>query len=144
MSYQKLLLIDPKKIPSIWFEVKPMIDKVIQHTAGEMNSQDVLTQLLDGSLNLWVGLYDEELFCAGTTEIINYPQKKVLRIIHFATKSGHDYELWKDFITDLERFGTQLGCTSIEAWVRKGLAKKLNWDNNYSVITKNIPTTHGG
>ena len=26
----------------------------------------------------------------------------------------------------------------VEAWTRKGLAKKLDWDHEYSVITKDI------
>lgn len=133
-----LSIINSSNIPKVWAEVKPLIDKALAHADGEMDSSDVLTLLFKEQQILWVGFKDDGIFCAGTTEIVNYPKKRVLRIITFATKSGHDYDLWKDFIHTLEGFGQMCGCVSIEAWVRKGLARKLKWNNEYSIITKPI------
>ena len=133
-----LCIVDVKDIKYVWHEVKPLIEKALSHADGEMLSSDVLNLILDGIQVLWIGLNEGKIFCAGTTEITNYPQKKVLRIITFASKSGHHYELWSDFIHTLEEYGKACECSSIEAWARKGLARKLKWDNEYSVITKNI------
>ena len=133
-----LSLVTPKDVPYVWVEVKPLIDKALKHTAGEMNSSDVLNLILNKNQVLWLGLEDEEIFCAGTTELIYYPKKTILRIVTFASKSGHHYELWKDFIDTLEDYAHLYKCSAIEAWVRKGLAKKLKWDNEYSVITKQL------
>ena len=77
MSYQKLLLIDPKNIPAIWIDIKPLIDKALKHSSGEMNSKDVLTSLLKSYEDLWVGFQDDEISCMGVTEIIEY-----LSLIH--------------------------------------------------------------
>ncbi len=120
-----LFAVDPKDIPHVWDEVKPLINKALSHANGEMDVSDVLTFLFEGSQILWIGIKNDTIFCAGTTEVVNYPQKKILRIITFASKTGHDYELWKDFADTLENFGTKIGCSSLEAWTRKGLAKKL-------------------
>tara|TARA_R100001463_G_scaffold42462_2_gene89012 strand:- start:2506 stop:2931 length:426 start_codon:yes stop_codon:yes gene_type:complete len=133
-----LFAVDPKDIPHVWDEVKPLINKALSHANGEMDVSDVLTFLFEGSQILWIGIKNDTIFCAGTTEVVNYPQKKILRIITFASKTGHDYELWKDFADTLENFGTKIGCSSLEAWTRKGLAKKLKWDNEYSVITRHF------
>ena len=133
-----LSLVSPKDIPYVWCEVKPLIEKALSYNSGEMDSFDVLHHLLTKVQMLWVGTNEDKIFCAGTTEIINYPKKRVFRIVTFATKSGHDYELWKDFIYTLEDAAKTCGCTLIEAWVRKGLARKLKWDSEHSVITKTI------
>ena len=131
-------LLHPKDVPSVWEEVQPLIDKALKYSAGEILASDILKSLFDETQGLWVGHKDNKLFCAGITAVVDYPQKRVLRIITFATKTGKDYNIWKDFIYTLEDFGKSLGCTAIEAWSRKGLNRKLKWDHEYSVITKNI------
>lgn len=133
-----LLLIDPEDIEYVWEDVIPLIEKALVHSEGELSVSDILKLVTEKKEQLWVGMSDGDMFCAGITEIIKYPGKKVLRIITFATESGHDYEMWKDFVDIIEGFGVRNGCSSIEAWTRKGLARKLNWDHEYSVITKDI------
>jgi hypothetical protein len=133
-----LLIVNSDDVEYVWHEVKPLIEKALAYAEGELYSEDVLQRIFEETQTLWVGMKDGEIFCAGVTEIITYPRKRVLRIITFATKSGHDYEHWKDFVEVIEGFGVRHGCSAIEAWTRKGLARKLKWDNEYSVITKDI------
>lgn len=133
-----LLIVNSDDVEYVWHEVKPLIEKALAYAEGELYSEDVLQRIFDETQTLWLGMKDGEIFCSGVTEIITYPRKRVLRIITFATKSGHDYEHWKDFVEVIEGFGVRHGCSAIEAWTRKGLAKKLKWDNEYSVITKDI------
>ena len=131
-------LIEPSEIPYIWVDVKPLIDKALVHANGEMLTSDVLKLLLENKEHLFIGFDNDEILSALVGEIIHYPQKKVFRIITWSTKSGHDYEEWIDLFNTIEYFAKSKGCDSIEAWTRKGLARKLKWDNEYSVITKNI------
>ena len=131
-------LVQPNEIPYIWIEVKPLIEKALVHANGEMLPEDVLSLLLQNKEHLFIGYTNDEIQSALVGEIITYPQKKVFRIITWSTKSGHDYEAWIDLFDTIEYFAKSKGCDSIEAWTRKGLARKLKWDNEYSVITKNI------
>ena len=131
-------LVQPNEIPYIWIEVKPLIEKALTHANGEMLPEDVLSLLLQNKEHLFIGYTDDEIQSALVGEIIIYPRKKVFRIITWSTKSGHDYEAWIDLFDTIEHFAKSKGCDSIEAWTRKGLARKLKWDNEYSVITKNI------
>lgn len=122
----------------MWFNVKPLIEKALVHANGEMLSSDILKLLLENREHLFIGYDNDEILSALVGEIITYPQKKTFRIITWSTKSGHDYESWIDLFDTIEYFAKSKGCDSIEAWTRKGLARKLKWDNEYSVITKNI------
>ena len=130
--------VQPNEIPYIWIDIKPLIDKALVHANGEMLTSDVLKLLLENKEHLFIGFDNDEILSALVGEIIHYPQKKVFRIITWSTKSGHDYEAWIDLFDTIEYFAKSKGCDSIEAWTRKGLARKLKWDNEYSVITKNI------
>ena len=134
----KFGIIKPQEVPYIWDNVEDLIIKALKHAEGEMLSSDVFNCLLEGDQQLWLGGVDDDIFLALVTEIVTYPQKKVLRIITFATKTGHGMDKWYHFMSTLEDFGLSCGCSSIEAWARKGLARKLNWDHEYSVITKHI------
>ncbi len=136
----KALKVETNDIPYIWHEVKPLIDKVLNRTNGEMLSEDVLNLLLNRKQHLFIGgdVEKDEILSALVAEIINYPRKKVFRIITWSTKSGRDADFWLTLFDTIEDFARNQNCVSIEAWARKGLARRLKWDNEYSVITKNL------
>ena len=73
------------------------------------------------------------------TEIITYPRKRILRVITLASKDGHGMDNWYDFLPMVEGFAINNGGSALEAWTRKGLARKLkDWKHSYSVITKDL------
>ena len=43
----KALKVETKDIPYIWHDVKPLIDKALIHSEGELLSEDVLKLLLE-------------------------------------------------------------------------------------------------
>ncbi len=135
---QQALLIKPKDIPYIWHDVKPLLDKALKHANGELESSDVLKLLLEDDQHLFIGKINGEIQSALIGEFIYYPRKKAFRIITWSTKSGHDYKLWMPLFNIIENYAKEMGCDLIEAWTRKGLAKKLKWDNEYSIVTKHI------
>ena len=139
MNSMEATFVNPKNIPYIWPEVKPLIDKALVHSIGEMISEDVLYLLLEGTEHLCIGVdEDKNILSALVGEIIQYPRKKVLRIITWSTKSGYDYDPWMVLFDTIEDFAKQNGCSGIEAWARKGLARKLKWDHQYAVLTKHL------
>ena len=133
-----LLLVGPNDIPRLWDQVKPLVDKALKHTAGEINSNDLLKVLLARKNQLWVGVDETGVLAAGITEINTYPQKRVLRIVTWATRSGNDQELWNEALSNVEHFARENECNLMEAYARKGLAKKLNWKSELVIITKNL------
>ena len=135
----QLLLVNTEEIQFIWHKVIPLIDKALKYNyLGSMTTADALRLALDGQEQLWVGVENDELFLALLTEIVYYPQHSVLRIITFATDTGHDMDRWYHHLNSIEEFGRINKCIALEAWTRKGLAEKLNWEHEYSVISKPI------
>ena len=125
-----------KDVPSLWEEVYPIIDRCQRYANGELETQDYLQMILDGSIQLWVASDKEKIFAAMLTEFIAYPRKKVLRIIAIA---GNRMESWMEFFPALEAAALKVGCTGLEAQGRKGWLRVLkDWECSYHVLTKDI------
>ena len=134
----RLILVDTEHVQDVWQEARPLIEKALAYDyLGNMTSTDALRLLLNEHQQLWLGI-DTDIFLAILTEIVKYPKNNVLRVIAFATKTGHDMDAWYHHLDSLEKFATACGCNALEAWTRKGLAEKLNWEHKYAVITKPI------
>ena len=54
-------------------------------------------------------------------------------------KDGKGIDKWYGFLPMVEGFALKAGCSSLEAWTRKGMARKLkDWNHSYMVITKDL------
>ena len=135
----RVALVSPDDVSMVWDDVVVFIDEALKHAEGELKSEDLVLPLSKGEQRLWVALEKGEIIAAMITEIIPYPRKRVLRIITIAAKDGHGMEKWYDFLPMVEGFALNNGCSSLEAWTRKGMARKLkDWTHHYMVITKQL------
>ena len=101
-----------------------------------MSSEDFCMALMDGQMQLWVAVENNEVIACMVTQVITYPSKKTLRVIAIA---GGKMDTWFHFQPDLEEFAILMGCTSLEAWGRKGWKKILtDWKDSYVVYTKEL------
>ena len=132
----KAHLLQPEDVAYIWEDVAPMLARVTPHTEGELEPDDFIEPLTHGEMQLWVAIEDKEIIAALITQIIPYPQKRVLRLISLA---GEDFDKFKDFVTMVESFAINSECSSLEMWGRKGWKKLLpDWKDSYIVFTKDI------
>jgi len=70
------------------------------------------------------------------TQIVTYPQKKILRVISIA---GSDFKRLYEFNDMVESFAIKTGCSGMELWGRKGWKKLLpDWESNYIVYSKDL------
>ena len=132
----KAQIVAPEDVAYIWERVAPLLDEVQEHTEGEVESDDFLESLTHGDMQLWIATEENELHSIMITQIITYPQRKVLRIISIA---GSDFKRLYQFNEMVESFAIKTGCTSLELWGRKGWKKLLpDWESNYIVYTKDL------
>ena len=132
----KVALVEAEDIDMVWDEASPLIEKALRHAEGELIPNDIKKHLDSGNLRLWVALEDRDVIAAMVTEIIQYPRKKIVRVI---TLAGKDMSLWYDFLPMLEGYAIRHGCSSLEAWTRKGMTRKLkDWKHSYDIITKDL------
>jgi len=133
----KAHLLSPEDVGCVWDDVAPMLSAVTERSEGEFEANDYLQYLSSGVMQLWIAIEDKEIIMSMITQIITYPQKKVLRVIALA---GENFkEVHEQFNDMLESFAINLGCTSLELWGRKGWKKMLpEWNSNYIVFTKDL------
>ena len=132
----KVFLLEAEDIDLVWDDVVPLIEKALQHAEGELVPDDIKKHLDKGDLRLWIALEGKETIAAMVTEVIQYPRKKIVRVI---TLAGKDMDMWYDFLPMIEGYAIRNGCSSLEAWSRKGMARKLkDWKHSYDIITKDL------
>jgi hypothetical protein len=134
----KAHLLAPEDVAYMWEEVVPLLARVAPHTEGEMEPDDYIEPLTHGDMQLWVVVENKRVIAALITQIIPYPQKKILRLISLA---GEEFDKIKDFLDVVEAFAIKYECSALEMWGRKGWKKLLpDWKDSYIVYTKDIRT----
>ena len=131
-------LLAPEDVAYVWEEVVPLLARVAPHTEGELEPDDYIEPLTHGDMQLWVVIENKHVNAALVTQIVPYPQKKVLRLISLA---GEDFQEIKDFLEMVEVFALKNECSALEMWGRKGWKKLLlDWKDSYIVYTKDLKT----
>ena len=132
----KVILLSPEDIPYIWDKVEAHIESMMPHSEGELSADDFLNFLSEGEMQLWAAVDGDELLASMVTQIVPYPQKRVLRIISIA---GEGMEDWIENLPIIENWALSQNCTSLECWGRKGWLKVLkDWKCSYHIITKDL------
>ena len=132
----KVALVNPDDVDLVWDEVIPLIEKALLHAEGELMPDDIKKHLDTGDLRLWVAFENKHVIASMVTEIIQYPRKRIVRVI---TLAGRGMDMWYDFLPMLEGYAVRNGCSSLEAWTRKGMTRKLkDWKHSYDIITKDL------
>ncbi len=135
--------IPSQEIDEIWEACEPFIERASKKGQSEMTSQDIYNFCKDAKMQLWI-VFDSEanIKAVVTTEIINYPKKKVCRII---TLGGKEIDNWLHSITVIEAWAEENGCHAMETFCRKGFIKKLEhygYEQTYTVLGKELTTIH--
>ena len=134
----KSIVLNPTECEQHKEQIRYWIDIAMQHSAGERTTDQLLEALYNGAAQCWCVLDGHFIQNITVTEIIDYPNKKVLHII---TSTGIDWENHKQEHTHLEDFAKALGCASISVWGRRGWERKLpslGYEQVYTVFEKKI------
>ena len=132
----KIALVSPEHISNIWDSVHRHLELMTPNSEGELEPEDFYELLTNAEMQLWIAVDNGELIASMVTQVIPYPRKQVLRIISIGGKS---MDKWMQFLPIIEDWALTVGCTSLEAWGRKGWLKILkDWKCSYHVITKDL------
>tara|TARA_R100000808_G_C2079577_1_gene103958 strand:+ start:202 stop:618 length:417 start_codon:yes stop_codon:yes gene_type:complete len=132
----KAHLVPPKDVLELWPEIQPLLDKALAYGIEDVTAQDLLPAIEESKAYLWIGVDGYNIECVVLGELVEYPRKKSFYIHAWATKSGHQFDEFMElFEGSVITFAKINGCDFIEAKVRKGLAKKLKWNDKHSLVT---------
>ena len=97
----KVALVEAEDVDMVWGDVSPLIEKALLHAEGELIPDDIKKHLDTSELRLWVALENKDVIASMVTEIVQYPRKKIVRVI---TLAGKDMSMWYDFLPMLEGY----------------------------------------
>jgi|TARA_R100000951_G_scaffold90672_1_gene78968 hypothetical protein len=96
--------------------------------------KDIVDGIISGNMQLWLGANG----CA-ITEIVVYPNKKVLHVFLAGGDKGLGIEQITDMHDDAIEFGKQQGCVGMTVTGRKGWKKVLQsrgWSEQFTTLLK--------
>lgn len=118
--------------------ISQYLEKALQYSTGERTKEQILDQSYQGLVQCWVVFNDNQIVNLTTTEVLDYPNKRVLHII---TSTGNDWEGHKQEHDELVQFAKSTDCSSITVYGRKGWERKLpvlGYEHVYSVFEYEI------
>ena len=113
----KITAIHPQDYFFVWADIEDYMAGAAKYTHGRYAVEDIYDGLCKGNQQLWIA-FDDKVYGAVITEIMQYPQKRTL-IMHFT--GGIELLKWKDeMLSVLKSFAKDNGCDCIESYGRTG------------------------
>lgn len=126
-------------IEKFWPLAEPYIKRALDRSHGEWEPEDIRNFCIGMDMQLWLVSDGDKIIAAITTEIVNYPRRRHLRIV---TLAGSRTNEWlNDAAKIVFDWAKEIGCQGIEAQVRKGFVAQLQKDgfkSSHCVIYKDI------
>lgn len=128
------------ELPDVFMQVQPFLEEMANSSSGKYHPGDIAKAIADRNFQLWVAVDPESkvLRAAAVTEIVNFPRKRVCRVLG---ATGDDFEMWVDHILTMERWSKASGCTSMEPFTRPGwerVLKKHGYRKSHVLLEKEI------
>jgi len=116
----------PQDIEYVWSDIEDYMRGAAKYTHGRFEVEDIKNDLTKNRIQqLWIA-YDDKVYGAVITEIMEYPRMRVL-VMHFT--GGVELPKWKaDMLELLQRFARDNGCKTIESIGRAGWKKVFKND----------------
>jgi hypothetical protein len=132
-------LIPTEQCSYLWRYVKPLLEPAIKESSGRWQPEYVLVSLVNGYQQLWVveEKNSKKIVAAATTQIIDYPEKRLF-CMHFL--GGKGWEDWCENLIDVcSKYAKQAGCDGVECNARPGFwkwFKNIGWSKSSVMYEK--------
>jgi hypothetical protein len=119
-------MVPAEYVDTCWAKIEPFIEKAAEYTYGRYSASNLYDMVKDGDHQLWVAYDGNDFKGTVLTNVMNYPQRRVL-CMGFC--GGIELKDWKTPMLDLlKRYAKDMGCDSIEAFGRPGWANVFKND----------------
>jgi hypothetical protein len=115
-------------IRTLWGDVEEQLGKAVARSNGRWSMEALYHTIQSGHQQLWLAFDEDKIIDGvGTTEIIDYPQGKMLAIQFLGGDKFNDW-VW-EMLEKFNGFAKDSGCVGIEATARQGFWKWLSQDD---------------
>tara|TARA_A100001391_G_scaffold144682_2_gene102348 strand:+ start:1833 stop:2348 length:516 start_codon:yes stop_codon:yes gene_type:complete len=123
-----ITLVPPTFLNSIWPDVREQLARAVYRSYGRWNLEFLYASIQNGKQQLWLAFdEDNNINGVGTTEIVQYPQKKMLAVQFLGGDKFNEW-VWS-MLERLKDWGRDNQCSGIEATARMGFWKWLEQDD---------------
>lgn len=102
-------------------QVLPFLERALRHANGELTLSDVLELAEKGIMQLWICYAGDKVETVMTTEISDFPSRRVVRVVTLAGRIAPYLHIWKL----LQEWALMHGAEEIEAWCRPAMTRLL-------------------
>lgn len=124
--------IQPDLVGAVWPAVVEMLQPAVDTAKGKCEMTDLLSEILKGSLVLWMVWKGNKPVAFFTTRIIEYPQRRAMALDWVG---GREMRTWMKKALDLvEEHARRNGCEHLEGYGRSAwgrLLKRHGWEPEY-------------
>lgn len=118
-----LLAIPSSALAALWPKIGHLIAAIADGSSGKYMTGDLIKAISARDMQLWATVTDEEeVLGVATTELLNFPRKKVCR---FIGATGKEPSLWLPHMKEIEDGAKRIGCSANEIVARPGWEKLL-------------------
>ena len=131
--------VQSKDINNWWSVAEPYITDALKYGIGEYKPEDIKELCKQQQMQLWLFGDNKEIKGCFVTQILNYPQLKVLLVLLLGGKNFKEYKGEVD--ETLLRFGKEHDCKYVEFFGRKGWGnylKDLEYKEQVRMFSKEI------
>lgn len=126
----------------IWPKIVPLLEKSRRWWEDYYTMDDILFQVRNGDMQLWVAVEKSEIFAMGLTSMVDYPRCRLLQCIFL---SGRGAKKILPCVREIEQWAAMLGATKSEiigrpAWERLG--PQYGYVKRSVVMVKQIAATN--
>lgn len=115
-------------IRTLWNDVSDQLERAVVRSNGRWTMEALYYSIESGHQQLWLAFDDDKMIDGvGTTEILDYPQGKMLAIQFLGGNKFNDW-VW-EMLEKFNAFAKDSGCVGIEATARQGFWKWLSQDD---------------
>jgi len=110
-------------IPRVWPDIEKYVDQALERGNGEMWKEDVYQELLYERMQAAIIAVDGDVVACVIFEVVNYPRKRALRLVHGA---GSHLHTWGPYLNDfMQARAEEVDADLIEVQGRLGWMKYL-------------------
>ena len=122
-----ITLVPPEEVMFAWNRARVHLEPAIERCKGRWTMEHLCAAVATGRSQLWLAFEDNSrVYGALTTEITNYPAKKMLSM-HFI--GGTDFDEWYGGLLEMiTSYARDCGCDGLEGVARFGFWKWLEKD----------------
>ena len=140
-----LIRVETNAVDIVWPHVKDLLQSSVDRNLGEFTIEDVEKWLREGQMDLWVvGSKEDGIIFAGTTEFVDYPRERRLRIVLGSAKKN-TMDKWLKYCSnedsELIKFARDNNVKRFEILARDGWAKilpKEGFEKYCTVLTREV------